>query len=66
MSRTEIPLPLAPIATLLLVGCEFASPDNPASSVVLKQGVDPMLVIVLLVLAFAGGWYAHKKLRRGE
>ena len=71
MARKELPLPLTPmatllLATLLLVGCEFASPDSPASSVVLKQGVDSLLVIVLLVLAFAGGWHAHKKLRSGE
>ena len=66
MSRKGLRLPLTPMATLLLVGCEFASPDSPESSVVLKQGVDPLLVIVLLVLAFAGGWHAHKKLRSGE
>ncbi len=71
MSRREAPSRLAPVAIfllagLLLTGCEFASPDNPESTVVLKQGVDPMLFIVLLVAAFAGGWYAHKKIRGGE
>lgn len=66
MSRKELVSPLVQIGAVLLAGCEFASPDQPEASVVLKQGVDPMLVIVLLVVAFAGGWYAHNKLRGGE
>lgn len=71
MSRRDLTISLTHIATLLLVGCEVASPDRPGSSttnspVVFQQGVDPILVIVLLVAAGAAGWFAHKNLRGGK
>ncbi len=66
MSRKKPATTLTQITILLLAGCEVASPDSPEASVVVQQGVDPILVIVLLVLASAAGWIAHKKLRGGE
>ena len=71
MSRKNPTTTLTQIATLLLAGCEVASPDRPGSSttnspVVFHQGVDPILVIVLLAGAFVAGWLAHKNLRGGK
>lgn len=70
MSRVST-IALTHCATLLLTGCEVASPDRPGSSttnspIVFQQGMDPILVIVLLVAAFVAGWFAHKKLKGGE
>ncbi len=69
MSRKSLTAMLTPIAFLLVAGCEVASPDRPGSSttnspVVFQQGMDPILVIVLLAGAFVAGWFAHKRLGR--
>lgn len=71
MSRKNLTTTITQIAILLLAGCDVASPDRPGSSttnspVVFQQGVDPILVIVLLAGAFVAGWFAHKRLRGGE
>lgn len=46
------------LACALFAACEYGTEVN--------VGLDPILVVVLVAAAFAGGWFAHKKHGGGE